>query len=86
MWVEVLCWIDRHGLPKNVRVVPVIPVSCVILHTMWSGKKEPAVAIYPGLWYVVFVCHQYGDCKNSVVSVYVGGYGCLSQSGLLCLP
>ena len=24
--VEVLCWIDRVGLPHNVRGVPVIPV------------------------------------------------------------
>ena len=27
------------------------------------------------LWYVVFVCHQYDVCENSVDSVYVGGYG-----------
>ena len=35
------------------------------------------------LWYVVLVCHQY-VCKNYVGSVYVGGYGGLSESGL-CL-
>ena len=34
------------------------------------------------LWYVVLVCHQYDVCKNSVGSVYVGGYGGLSESGL----
>ena len=34
------------------------------------------------LWYVVLVCHQYDVCKNSVASVYVGGYGGLSESGL----
>ena len=33
------------------------------------------------LWYVVLVCHQY-VCKNSVGSVYVGGYGGLSEIGL----
>ena len=34
------------------------------------------------LWYVVIVFHQYDDCKNYVDSVYVGGYGGLSESGL----
>ena len=34
------------------------------------------------LWYVVFVCQQYDVCKNYVGSVYVGGYGSLSESGL----
>ena len=34
------------------------------------------------LWYVVLVCHQYDVCENSVGSVYVGGYGGLSESGL----
>ena len=32
-------------------------------------------------WYVVVVCHQY-VCKNDVGSVYVGGYGGLSESRL----
>ena len=32
------------------------------------------------LWYVVLVCHQYDVCENSVGSVYVGGYGGLSES------
>ena len=34
------------------------------------------------LWYIVLVCHQYDACENSVGSVYVGGYGGLSESGL----
>ena len=34
------------------------------------------------LWYVVLVCHQYNVCKNYVGSVYVAGYGGLSESGL----
>ena len=34
------------------------------------------------VWYVVLVCHQYDVCENSVGSVYVGGYGSLSESGL----
>ena len=34
------------------------------------------------LWYVVLVCHQYDVCENSVGSMYIGGYGGLSESGL----
>ena len=34
------------------------------------------------LWYVLLVCHQYDVCENSVGSVYIGGYGGLSESGL----
>ena len=34
------------------------------------------------LWYVVLACHQYDVCKNYIGSVYVGGYGGLSESGL----
>ena len=49
----------------------------VILHTMSSGKKEPAVAMYLALWYVVLVCHQYDVCEKFVGSVYGG----LSESG-----
>ena len=33
-------------------------------------------------WYGVFLCHQYNVCKKYVDSVYVGGYGGLSESGL----
>ena len=33
-------------------------------------------------WYVVFVCDRYTVCKNYVDSVYVGGYGGLSENGL----
>ena len=34
------------------------------------------------LWYVVLVFHQYDVCKNYVGSVYVGGYGGQTESGL----
>ena len=34
------------------------------------------------LWYVLLVCHQYDVCENSVGSVYIGGYGTLSENGL----
>ena len=34
------------------------------------------------LYYVVLVCHHYDDCKKNVGSMYVGGYGGLSESGL----
>ena len=52
----------------------------MILHTVFG--QEPAVAMHLALWYVVLVCHQYDVCENSVGSVYVGGYGGLSESGL----
>ena len=38
--------------------------------------------MHHALWYVVLLCHQYNVCKNYVDSVYVGGYGGLSESGL----
>ena len=44
--------------------------------------QEPAVVMHVALWYVVLVCDQYDVCENSVGSVYVGGYGGLSESGL----
>ena len=34
------------------------------------------------LYYGVLVCQQYDVCKNSVGSVYVAGYGGLSENGL----
>ena len=34
------------------------------------------------LWYVLLFCHQYDVCENSVGSVYIGGYGGVSESGL----
>ena len=38
--------------------------------------------MHVSLLYVVLVCHQYDVCEYSVGSVYVGGYGGLSESGL----
>ena len=52
-------------------------VNCLVKHTN--------IAMHLALCYGVLVCHQYGVCKNYVGSVYVGGYGGLSESGL-CLP
>ena len=52
---------------------------CVILHTMPSGKS---LQLHLALRYVVLVCHQYDVCGNYVGSVYVGGYGGLSESRL----
>ena len=40
------------------------------------------VAMHLNLWYVVLVSHQYDICKKSVGSVYVAGYGGMSESGL----
>ena len=38
--------------------------------------------MYLSLWDVVLVCHLYDVCENSVDSVYIGGYGGLSESEL----
>ena len=38
--------------------------------------------MHRALWYVVLVHHQYDVCKNYVDSVYVGGYGGMSESGI----
>ena len=46
--------------------------------------QEPAVVMHLALWYVLLVCHQYDVCENSVGSVYVGGYGGLSESCVFC--
>ena len=46
---------------------------------MSSGKSLQLLCILP---FVLLVCHQYDVCENSVGSVYVGGYGGLSESGL----
>ena len=34
------------------------------------------------LGYIVRVCNQYDVCKHYVGSVYVGGYGSLSEIGI----
>ena len=47
---------------------------------MSSGKSLQLLCILL-FWYVVLVCHPYDVCENSVDSVYVGGYGGLSESG-----
>ena len=45
---------------------------------MSSGKSLQLLCILPfGMF-----CHQYDVCENSVGSVYVGGYGNLSEGGL----
>ena len=33
----------------------------------------------------MLVCHQYDVCENYVGSVYIGGYGGMSESGLCVL-
>ena len=46
--------------------------------------QKPAVAMHLALRYFVLVCHHDDVCENAVGSVYVGGYGGLSESGLTC--
>ena len=48
------------------------------------------MAMHLILWHIVLVLHQNDVCKNYIGSVYVGGYGGLSEHGLcvfreLCL-
>ena len=50
--------------------------------TYYFFGQEPAVAMHLALWYVVLACHQYDVCENYVGSVYVGGFGGVSESGL----
>ena len=38
--------------------------------------------MHVSIWYVVLVYHQYDVCKKVAGSVYVGGYGGLTESGL----
>ena len=44
--------------------------------------QEPAIAMHLVLWYVVLDFHQYDIYENYVGSVYIGGYGGLSESGI----
>ena len=55
---------------------------CVILHTMSSGKSLQLLCTFP-FGMMCLSCHQYDVCKNYVGSVYISGYGGLSESGLV---
>ena len=62
-------------------------VLCVVCLTVFVNCLVKQFAMCLGvvailLLNVMLVCHQYDVCENSVVSVYVGGYGGLSESGL----
>ena len=54
---------------------------CVILHTMWLGKCVQLLCILPFVMVCLFAISMM-FVKKYVVSVYVGGYGGLSKSGL----
>ena len=78
MCVVVLCWIDHVWSSKECVHCACDPnklLPYVLFVFLYVGS-------YLLLWYVVLVCHQYDACENSVGSVYVGGYGGLSESGL----
>ena len=62
-------------------------VFALLMLFLWVTLHTIAIliAVHLALWYGVLVCHQYDVCKNYVGSVYVGGYGCLSERGH-CLP
>ena len=75
----VLCWIDHVWSSKECVCCACDPNERL---SAPSFGQEPAVAVHLALWYVLLVCHQYDVCENYVGSVYVGGYGGLSESGL----
>ena len=53
----------------------------VILHTMWSGKSLKLLCILPfGMLCLSSISMMF--VKNYAASVYLGGYGGLSESGL----
>ena len=52
---------------------------CVMLHTMWSGKSLQLLSIFP--FGMLCLCAISMIVKKSVGSVYVGGYGGLSENG-----
>ena len=57
---------------------------CVILHTMWPGKSLQLLCILPlGVLCLSVISMKF--VKKYVCSVYVGGYGGLSERKL-CLP
>ena len=78
-----MCWIDHVWSykecvccacdPNEHLSAPSICFVCVFVCRKLSHHL--------GFWYVLLVCHQY-VCENSVGSVYVGGYGGLSESRL----
>ena len=54
---------------------------CVILHTMSSGKSRQLLCTFPfGMLCLSAISMIF--CENYVGSVYIGGYGGLSESGL----
>ena len=56
---------------------------CVILHTIWSGKSLQLLCIL-SFGMLCLSANSMMFVKNYVGSVYVGGYGGLSESGI-CL-
>ena len=79
-----VCWKFKY-LRAGSQVFALLILSlCAILHTMWSGKSLQLLCILPFVmlcWSAIsMVCHQY------VSSVYGGGYGGLSKSGLCVNP
>ena len=54
---------------------------CVLLHNMSSGKSMQLLCILPfGMLYLSAISMMF--VKSYVGSVYIGGYGGLSESGL----
>ena len=71
-----------RSLRAGSQVFALLMLFLCVIFAYYVFGQEPVVAMHLALWYVVLVCHQYDVCENSVGSVYVGGYGSLSESGL----
>ena len=71
-----------RSLRAGSQVFALLMVSlCVIVHTMWSGKSLQLLYIFPfGMLCLSAISMMF--VNNYVGSVYVGGYGGLSESGL----
>ena len=70
-----------RSLRAGSQVFALLMLFLRVIFAYYVFGQEPAVAVHLAIWYVLLVCHQYDVCENSVSSVYVGGYGGLSESG-----
>ena len=70
------------SLRAGSQVVALLMSSlCVIFHTMWSGKSLQLLCTLPvGMLYLSAISMMF--VKIMLASVLVGGYGCLTESGL----
>ena len=75
-------YVSFKSLRVGSQVFALLMLSlCVLLHTMWSGKSLQLLCILPfGMLCLSAISMMF--VKNYVGSVYVGGYGGMSESRL----